>query len=403
MVTYRYKAISKDGEPVGGIVEAYDEYEAVARIKETCRLVTKIEPVKEKSGILMMEIGSKKVSIKALSVMCSQFAIILKAGMPVARCVELIEDQTEDKKLKKILRAVGRDVAAGHSLADSFAGAGAEVFPMTFIETVRSGEQTGTVEQVFKNLSGFYEKQYKTRQKVSSALTYPIFVIIIAIVVVMVIMVKVIPAMTNIFKELGGEFPLPTRILIGTSNFFKNNIMIILLAVVVLSLVFVAYTRTDSGRFHWNRLKLKIPILGKISLLHASGQFASTMSMLLTAGMPLPQSLAVTARTIDNYMLSVETGQMVGGLEEGRRLGALMIEKNCYLKTLNEMCAIGEETGELEETLKTIGEFFDNEASHATEKAIALLEPTILVFMALLAGFIVISIYLPIFTMYDLM
>lgn len=403
MITYKYKAISKDGAQVSGIVEAYDEYTAVAQIKETCRLVTKITPVQEKSSILTKELGSKRVNLKALSVMCSQFAIILTAGMPAAKCVELIADQTSDKKLRKILIEAARDVTAGHSMADSFENVDREAFPTTFLETVRSGEQSGTVENVFKNLSIYYEKQYKTRQKVSAALSYPLFVIGVAIVVVMVIMVKVIPTMTGIFKDLGGAMPLPTQLLISMSDFFKNNILVILMVTAVAVILFLAAMRTEDGRLRWNRFKLKIPVFGEIGLLNASGQFANTMSTLLAAGLSVPRALEVTAKTLDNYMLAMETAKMVTGLEEGRRLGNCMRERNCYPRTLNEMCAIGEETGELEETLKTIGTYFDNEAEHATQKAISKLEPTILVLMALVAGFIVISVYLPVFTMYDLM
>lgn len=403
MVTYKYKAISKDGAPVSGIIEAYDEYAAVARIKETCRLVTKITPVQEKSNILSMEIGSRKINLKALAVMCSQFSIILTAGMPAAKCVELIADQTSDKKLRKLLTEVAKDVSAGHSMADSFENSDREAFPATFIETVRSGEQSGTVEQVFKNLSTYYEKQYKTQQKISAALSYPLFVVCVAIVVIIVIMVKVIPAMTDIFKDLGGEMPAPTQLLINISNFFTGNILIILMLMAVCVIVFIVAIRTDEGRMYWNRLKLKVPVFGNISLLNASGQYANTMSTLLAAGLSVPQALEVTAKTLDNYMLAMETAKMVTGLEEGRRLGNCMRERNCYPRTLNEMCAIGEETGELEETLKTIGSYFDNEAEHATQKALSKLEPAILVLMAIVAGFIVISVYLPIFTMYDLM
>ena len=403
MITYKYKAISKDGAQVSGIVEAYDEYAAVAQVKETCRLVTKITPVQEKSSILTKELGSKRVNLKALSVMCSQFAIILTAGMPAAKCVELIADQTSDKKLRKILIEAARDVTAGHSMADSFENVDREAFPTTFLETVRSGEQSGTVENVFKNLSIYYEKQYKTRQKVSAALSYPLFVIGVAIVVVMVIMVKVIPTMTGIFKDLGGDMPLPTQMLISMSEFFKNNILVILMVTAVAVILFLAAMRTEDGRLRWNRFKLKIPVFGEIGLLNASGQFANTMSTLLAAGLSVPRALEVTAKTLDNYMLAMETAKMVTGLEEGRRLGNCMRERNCYPRTLTEMCAIGEETGELEETLKTIGTYFDNEAEHATQKAISKLEPTILVLMALVAGFIVISVYLPVFTMYDLM
>lgn len=159
MVTYKYKAISRDGLPVSGIVEAYDEYAAVAQIKETCSLVTRITPVRERSGLLTKEINVKKIDLKALSMVCSQFSVILAAGMPIAKCVGLIAGQSEDKRLKRILSNVARDVAAGYGLADSFETAGKGLLPLTFIETVRSGEQSGTLENSFESLSGFYERR----------------------------------------------------------------------------------------------------------------------------------------------------------------------------------------------------------------------------------------------------
>lgn len=403
MVTYKYRAISRDGLPVSGIVEAYDEYAAVAQIKETCRLVTKITPVKEHSGILTKEINVRKVDLKALSMVCSQFAVILAAGMPIAKCVGLIARQSEDKRLRKILGNAARDVEAGYALADSLETAGRGILPLAFIETIRSGEQSGTLEQSFVSLSEFYEKRYKTRQKVSAALTYPTFVILIAIVVMIVVMVKVIPTVSGIFDELGGEMPSSTRALISASAFFQKHIVLILLGLVLASILFMLYIRTEDGKIIWNKIKLKVPVLGKISMLNASSQFANTMSTLLAAGLPVAKALAVTAKTLDNYTLSIETSKMVTGLEEGRHLGACMRECGCYPQTLNDMCVIGEETGELEATLKTIGRYYDNEAEHATQKALAKLEPAILVAIAIVAGFIVFSIYLPIFNIYDMM
>ena len=403
MVTYKYKAISWDGAPVSGIIEAADEYEAVSKIKESCSLVTKITPVKVRQGILTMEIGSKKIDLKALSVVCSQFAIILKAGMRITQCVELIADQTADKKLKKLLEEVAEGVAAGHSMADSFEKSGKDRLPITFIETIRAGEHAGTVDTAFESLYHYFEKRYKTKQKVMGALTYPIFVIITAIVSLIVVMIKVVPTITSIFAEMGGDLPAPTKLLIGMSNFFAKNILFIILAVILAIILFKVYTNTEEGRIRWNRFTLRVPVLGKISWLNGASQFANTMGTLLAAGLPVTQALGVTAKTMDNYMLGIETGKMVTGIEEGRRLGDCMREKNIYPKTLNEMCAIGEETGELESTLETIGEYFDNEAGNATAKAISMLEPTIMVFMAIISGFIVISIYLPIFTMYDMM
>lgn len=402
MATFKYKAISKDGASVSGIMEGRDEYDAVAKIKESCNIVLKIEPVKQRSSILAREIYLKKIDYKALSMVCSQFAVILTAGLPVAQCVELVAAQTQEKQLKRILEAAAKEVASGVSLADSFETAGKGKIPLTFIETVRSGEQSGTLEKGLERLSFYYESRYKTTQKVGAALTYPVFVIIIAIIVVIVVMVKLIPTITGIFGEFGGELPWITKAMIHTSGFFQKYILLIVFLVGLGIMGFLMYTRSEKGKIGWNRFKLKVPILGRIAMLNASSQFANTMSTLLSAGIPVPQALGVTARTMDNYMLSIETGKMVTGLEEGRHLGICMKESGCYPMTLTDMCVIGEQTGELEETLRTVGRFFDNEAENATQKALAKLEPAVLVFIALLAGFIVFSIYLPMFQIYDM-
>lgn len=402
MITYRYKGMSADGAKVKGIVEATDEYSAVAKIKNTCPIVLSVDPVQEKTGLLTMEIGGNKIDQKALSVMCSQFSIILKSGVPVSRCMELIADQTQDKKLKKMLAKSAEDVAEGNSVASSFEK-NCKGLPMTFTETIRAGEQSGTLERSFQTLEKYYSKSYKTAQKVKQALSYPIFVVFVAIVVIIIVMVKVVPTLTSTFSELGGELPVITMLLISISDFFRNNILWIIAVLLFLIIAFKLVTRTEQGRIKWNQIKLKLPVLGNVGRLSAAGQFANTMSALMQAGLSVAQSLDVTAKTIDNYAVGLDTSQMVGSIEEGKRLGDCMKKCKYYPKTLVEMTAIGEETGEIENTLETIGEYYDNETDVATAKAISKLEPTIMIVMALFAGFIVIAIYLPMFTMYDLM
>lgn len=390
-----------DGAKVNGVVEATDEYEAVAKIKATCPIVLKITPVKQKEGILTMEIGHRKINTKALSVMCSQFAIILRSGVPVAKCMEMIAKQTEDKQLKKMLEKSAEDVAQGSDVAGSFEK-NCQGLPATFIETIRGGEQSGTMERSFETLEKYFEKSYKNRQKVQQAMTYPIFVVIVAVVVLAVVMIKVVPTLTETFADLGGELPLITRMLIDTSDFFRHNIIWMVVVLLVVLIASKVYTTTEKGRIQWNTLKLRIPVFGKIALLNGASQFANTMSALLTAGLTVNHSLEVTSKVMDNYVLGVETARMTGSIQEGHRLGDCMRKCQLFPETLTEMCAIGEETGELEDTLETVGAYYDNEAAHATAKAISKLEPTIMVVMALFAGFIVISIYLPMFTMYEL-
>ncbi len=402
MITYRYKALTAKGVKVNGVVEAVDEYAAVAQIKGTCTIVLDIKPVKQKKSILSMEIGKPKVDQKALSVMCSQFSIILKSGVPIDTCMSLISKQVNDKLLKKVLEKSAEDVAKGHSIASSFEK-NCPYLPPTFIETIRAGEESGTLENSFETLYKYYDKSFKTKQKVKQAMSYPIFVLVIACIVLVVVMVKVIPTIATTFIELDGEMPAMTKALILISNFTRDYIWWIALAVLFLIISFKLYCSSEKGRVLWNRVKLKIPVLGNIALLSGAAQFANTMTALLTAGLSVSRSLEITGKVMDNYLMKQEINKMTGSIEEGKRLGDCMKKSKYFPDALTEMCSIGEETGELEMTLETIGTYYDNEAQYATTKAIQKLEPSILILMALFAGFIVIAIYLPMFTMYDLM
>lgn len=404
MATFKYSAISKSGTTVSGVIEAYNELEAVAQIKETCNVVLKIEEFDEdKTGILNMELDANKLNAKAFTLMCSQFAIILKSGISVGRAVQLIGQKTTDKKLKRLLREVGTDVEGGRSLAASFEAHGEKFLPVTFIETVRAGEESGDLGNAFETVYQHFDKQVKVKAKVRQALIYPIFVIIIAIIVVIVLMVKVVPTFTSIFDSYGAEIPGITRALIDISNFFSQAWWIILLVIVVLIVVYKIYSNTEEGRLRTAQWKLKLPVLGNINVLTAASEFANTMSTLIGAGLPITRCVRITSRVISNYFISNEVGKVTGKLEEGKNLGDSLREANVLPDILVDMTAVGEETGELEQTMNTAAGYYDGELDVATQKALAKLEPAVLIFIGAVAGFIVIAIYVAMFEMYGAM
>ena len=403
METFKYTAMSSDGARVNGVIDAVDEYAAVARIKAQYPIVVKIDPVikNEKLAFLSKDI-SKKIDLKALSVMCSQFAIMLQSGMNIAICIKMIANQTKDKKLKAMLDSSAQDVAQGASVASSFEK-NCQGLPVTFIETVRAGELSGTLESSFQTLERYYAKSYQLAQKVRSALTYPTFVLIIAVVVILVIMIKVVPTLTSVFGELGGEMPMITQTLINTSGFLGRWWWLIIGVLLLLIVGGVLYSRTEKGKVFFGKLMLKMPVLGKINSLNGAAQFANTMSALLEAGLPVGNAIGVTSKVMDNYILSQELRRIVDQVEAGYRLGDCIRQSEFFPQILQEMTAIGEDTGELEKTLQVIGAYYTNESDYAVQSAIAKLEPTIMVFLAIFVGYIVIAIYLPMFTMYDLM
>lgn len=403
MTSFKYSAISKDGAKVNGIVNAIDEYAAVDKIKAKYPVVVKIEEVKDSlaNRILNFEIGSK-YDAKALSVMCSQFSIILNSGVSIDACLNMIAAQTNDKKLKKMLELSAEDVAQGTPIAVAFEK-NYSGLPVTFIETIRAGETSGTLDSSFETLAEFYEKSYTLAQKVKSAMTYPIFVLGVGVVVLIVVMAFVMPTFTSMFDDLGGELPGITKVLISITNFFQKYWLIMILILILSFILFKVYTHTEDGKRKWNEFLLKMPVLGNVNRLQGATEFASTMATLLHAGLTVGDALTVTSKVVNNYVYSEDIKQMAEKIATGNELGDLMRKDENFPQVLKEMTAVGEKTGELEKTLDTIADYYNQEYNYAVNQAIAKLEPAMLVFLALFAGFIVIALYLPMFTMYDMM
>ena len=406
MASYKYSAVSRDGKKVSGVIEAFNELDAAAKIKETYAIVLQVSAIQEKgkaASFLSMDLGSNKLNDKAFMLMCRQFSVILKAGVPIRRTVELIAEKMTDKPLKHILEQVAKDVDGGRSLAASFADRGRKLLPVTFLETVHAGEEAGNLDTAFESVSEHYAKQTKMKGKVRSALIYPAFVLVVAIVVVIVLMVKVVPTFTAIFDSYEAELPLPTQLLIAMSNFFSNYWMVLAGIAAVVVLAVKLYGNTETGRINLAKLQLRLPVLGNIAVLNGASQFANTMAMMMGAGLPMTKAVTITSRVLDNYYVSQQVGKITARLEEGHTLGHSLREAACLPDILVDMTAVGEESGELEQTLGMTAEYYDTELEQATAAALAKLEPTVLVFLAAFAGFIVIAIYMAMFGMYAAM
>ena len=404
MATYKYTAISKDGVKVSGVVEGFNEFDAVDRIKQDCDIVLKLTEVEEKKpGLLSMEIGGNRLNAKAFSLMCAQFSIILQSGIPIGRTVRLIGDKMTDKKLKGILKKVTEDVEAGRSVATSFQERGGKLLPAVFIETIRAGEESGNLSKAFETMYQHYDKQVKMRAKVRNALIYPVFVLALAVVVVIVLMVKVVPTFMDIFASYDAELPLITQSLILISNFFRKYIFLIIVVFAAIALIFKLYANTEKGRMNVAKLALKIPVLGNVSLLSAASEFAANLTTLIGAGLQLTRAVSITARVINNYYISQCVGKMTSRLEEGHTLGECMREADCLPDILVDMTAVGEETGELESTLHTVSGYYESELNMAVQDVLKKLEPTLLIGMAVIAGYIVLAVYIAMFQMYSVM
>lgn len=404
MNTFNYTALSSDGKKVSGVIEGFNEMDAAKRIKESYPIVLQIDSVEDKGVIgnfFGSDLGGNKLNDKAFTLMCSQFAVILKSGIPISRTVRLIAQKMTDKTLKNLLTKVAEDVESGRALAASFAERGDGLLPLTFIETVKAGEESGNLDTAFESVSDHYTKQMKLRGKVRGAMIYPAFVMLLAVAVVIVLMVKVVPTFIAVFADQGSELPAITRSLIAISNFFRNQWLIIVIVLGALFIIYKLYGGTEKGKMKLATIALKLPVLGEINNLSAASQFSNTLAMMIGAGLPLTKAVSITARTLSNYFISTEVGKVSSELEVGHTLGRSLREAGCLPDILVDMTAVGEESGELEQTLGMTADYYDSELESATAAALAKLEPATLVFMGIVAGYIVIAIYVAMFSMYN--
>lgn len=398
MQTYQYSAISKDGAKVSGVIEAFDEFAAVASIKETCSVVTKIQAVEQK-GLLTRDVFTPKIKERDLAVMCSQFAIILGAGLPMVRAVELIARQTEDRRLKELLDQVAGDVAGGVSLAHSFETR-SSVLPVTFVETVRAGEVSGTLDSSFRRLHAYYDRASKLKGRVQAAMAYPIFTMIVAVIVVAIIMVKAVPTFVTSFSEMGTALPWPTRILIAASSFCSTWWPVMAAVLIGVILAWRLWGHSPDGCIKQHRWLLRVPVMGRLSLMRTASQFAGTTAALLAAGLPVLNAMDIVSRVLDNRAMGHDLSLQLPRLEEGKPLAACLRDCPDFPDLLVEMTGVGEETGTLEHTLDVVSDYYDNETQLKAQKAVSLLEPAIICVLAVIVVVILLAVYLPMFSMY---
>ena len=399
MTTFRYKGQTAGGAKVSGVLRAYDEFEAADKLRESVAIITKLEAVPEKKESVLSRPVAFRVKEKELALLCSQFAIILASGLSVERCVSMVAAQTKNKYLRRMLDKVSEEVGAGYSLAQSF-GNNAPYLPKTFTETLRAGEQSGTLESCFQRLHAYYDRSAKTRAKIVSTLTYPVMVIIVAIVVFVIIIAVAVPAFTTAFNEIGSDLPGVTKALMAVSTFFTKWWWLLLTILALLAAAYLAVRRTERGRAALAAWSLTRAPLRRIHAMNAAAQFAHSMATLLAAGLPLPRALEVTANVVSNYTFSLAVRQVRQDVERGRPMAESMAGIECFPAMLTEMVGVGERSGSLEETLDVIGDYYDNEVSVTTARLLSVLEPIITICLAVLVVVLLLAVYLPMFTLY---
>ena len=401
MPTYVFKGRNKLNEVVVG--------EKVAENREALRQILRREQVtltsvKEKGreiGIPKLG-GRKKVKAKELSIFTRQFSVMIDAGLPLVQCLEILAQQQENKFFQQTLLQVRQDVEEGSTLAAAMARH-AKVFDQLYSNMVDAGETGGILDLILQRLSTFIEKIVKLKRDIISALIYPAAVVAMAIIAVAVIMVVVIPQFQNIFMGLlgpGEQLPLPTRIVVGISNFLAGwGGLVILGSVIGTAVALRYYYRTPNGRKNIDRLSLKLPIFGSIIRKIAVARFSRTLSTLLSSGVPILQSLDITARTAGNVIIEEAIIKVRNGVERGESFVEPLKATEVFPNMVAQMIGIGEQTGALDAMLGKIADFYEQEVDAAIANLLTLIEPILIGFLGITIGSIVIAMYMPLFTL----
>jgi type IV pilus assembly protein PilC len=401
MPTYVFKGRNRLNEVVVG--------ERVADNREALRQILRREQVtltsvKEKGreiGIPKIG-GRKKVKAKELSVFTRQFSVMIDAGLPLVQCLEILAQQQENKYFQQILMQVRQDVEEGSTLAGAM-GRHPRVFDQLYANMVEAGETGGILDLILQRLSTFIEKIVKLKRDIISAMIYPVAVILIAIIAVAVIMIVVIPQFQQIFLGLlgpGEQLPLPTRIVVGFSDFLAGwGGLVILVSVIATAVSIHFYYKTPGGRKNIDRVLLKIPILGEIFRKIAVSRFSRTLSTLLSSGVPILQSLDITARTSGNVIIEDAILKVRAGVERGESFVEPLKATEVFPHMVGQMIGIGEQTGALDAMLGKIADFYEQEVDSAIANLLTLIEPLLIAFLGVTIGSIVIAMYLPLFTL----
>ena len=401
MPTYVFKGRNRLNEIVVG--------ERVADNREALRQILRREQVtltsvKEKGreiGIPKIG-GRKKVKSKDLSIFTRQFSVMIDAGLPLVQCLEILAQQQNNKYFQQILLQVRQDVEEGSTLAAAMARH-PRVFDQLYANMVEAGETGGILDLILQRLSTFIEKIVKLKRDIVSAMIYPAAVILLAIVAVAVIMIVVIPQFQQIFIGLlgpGEQLPLPTRIVVGFSNFLAGwGGLVILLTVVSTAVAIRFYYKTPGGRRNIDWLLLKIPILGDIFRKISVARFSRTLSTLLSSGVPILQSLDITAKTSGNVIIEDAITKVRVGVERGENFVDPLKATEVFPHMVAQMIGIGEQTGALDAMLGKIADFYEAEVDSAIANLLTLIEPVLIGFLGVTIGSIVIAMYLPLFTL----
>lgn len=399
MPGFSYVAVDKRGKEKRGSLEAETRERALEQLKAEGLIPVSVR----EQGALNKEIDfsiGKKVKPRDLSVFCRQFVSITQAGVPMKEALQMLSEQTENKWLKRAISEVLLNVEKGNTLADSMRSQ-PDIFPPMLVNMVEAGEQSGSLEMAFSRMAVHFEKEAKLKATIKKATIYPIILVIAAIGVIAVMLLFVIPIFIDMFADLDIEMPAITMFVMNSSKWMTSHWYVVLAIIVGGVVAYKLIYKTTQGRLTIDRIKMKMPLFGKLTVKTACSQFARTMSTLLMSGISTIDALETTSKIVNNIHY---TNAMLKAREEvmkGIPLSEPLEASGIFPPMVYHMTGIGEETGNVEEMLEKMADYYDEEVEMTTQSVLAAMEPIIILFMALIIGTLVIAVIWPIASMYN--
>lgn len=399
MPGFSYVAVDKRGKEKRGSLEAETRERALEQLKAEGLIPVSVR----EQGALNKEIDfsiGKKVKPRDLSVFCRQFVSITQAGVPMKEALQMLSEQTENKWLKRAISEVLLNVEKGNTLADSMRSQ-PDIFPPMLVNMVEAGEQSGSLEMAFSRMAVHFEKEAKLKATIKKATIYPIILVIAAIGVIAVMLLFVIPIFIDMFADLDIEMPAITMFVMNSSKWMTSHWYVVLAIIVGVVVAYKLIYKTTQGRLTIDRIKMKMPLFGKLTVKTACSQFARTMSTLLMSGISTIDALETTSKIVNNIHY---TNAMLKAREEvmkGIPLSEPLEASGIFPPMVYHMTGIGEETGNVEEMLEKMADYYDEEVEMTTQSVLAAMEPIIILFMALIIGTLVIAVISPIASMYN--
>ena len=396
MAKYDYRAIDANGKVKKGTIEANNEDTAKSKLRAEGLSITEFGDSKD----ISFSLGKKGVKNKDLSVFCKQFAAVLRAGVPVISALDMMATSTENKTLRAAIEEAGTHVQKGGTLAEALK-LNPKVFPDMLSNMVAAGESSGKMEICFERMATQFEKDGHIEGKIKSAMMYPIVILVVVTGVVILMLTSVVPTFAEMFEEMGAELPIATQMLVNGSNFLTHRWYIVLLIVVVLVVGIKMFAQTDFGQNFNGNAALKLPVFGNLNVKTAAATFSRTFATLLASGIPMVDAVEQTANVMKNKVIRDKLKDCKVQVMRGVPLSKPIKDMQIFPDMLSQMMHIGEETGNIEDMMEKVADFYEDEVDLATDALTSAMEPLIIVVMAVVVGAMVVAIYSPILSMYD--